>query len=174
MKNKINISYYKTTIGELILGSFQGKLCLLDFAYRKMRSTVDSRIKRYIQGDFVEKEDEVLGETKIQIDEYLRSERKEFSIPLLLLGTEFQKRVWAELLKIPYGETAFYLDIAKRMDNPRAVRAIASASGANAVALIVPCHRVIESNGSLGGYGGGLSVKKKLLTLEQNTFPEMG
>ncbi len=166
MNENINITYYKTKIGELILGSYNKQLCILDFRYRKMRTTVDKRIKNYLQCDFIEKEDETITETKKQIDEYLQADRKEFEIPFLLLGSDFQKQVWNELLKVPYGETASYLDIAKRINNTKAIRAVASANGANAIALIVPCHRIISSNGDLGGYGGGLAVKKRLLKLE--------
>ncbi len=166
MNENINVTYYKTKIGELILGSYNKQLCILDFRYRKMRATVDKRIKNYLQCDFLEKEDETLIETKKQIDEYLQADRKEFEIPFLLLGSDFQKQVWNELLKVSYGETASYLDIAKRINNTRAIRAVASANGANAIALIVPCHRIISSNGDLGGYGGGLAVKKRLLKLE--------
>lgn len=170
MNKNINIGYYKTKIGELIIGSFDKKLCILDFRYRRMRTTVDNRIKKHLETDFVEQEDEIIIEVKKQIDEYLQGSRKEFNIPLLLLGTDFQKQVWSELLKVNYGETATYLDISKRIDNPKAVRATASANGANAIALIVPCHRIIESNGELGGFGGGLPVKKRLLNLEiENT-----
>ncbi len=166
MTETINIAYYKTKIGELIIGSYKDKLCLLDFRYRKMRTTVDNRIKKNLNADFVEQENKIITETKKQIDEYLSGELTEFDIPVLLVGTEFQKQVWNELLKIGYGETATYLDIATRIDNPKAVRAVASANGANAIALLVPCHRIIESSGELGGYGGGLPVKKRLLNLE--------
>jgi len=162
----INIQYCKTKIGELILGSFDGKLCILDFRYRRMRSTVDKRIQKGLNSEFFEKDDEVLAETRKQIDEYLAGERKEFEIPILLVGSDFQKQVWQELINVEYGETASYLDLAKRINNEKAVRAVASANGANSIALIIPCHRIIESNGGLGGYGGGLPVKKRLLKIE--------
>ncbi len=171
MKEKINIAYYKTKIGELIIGSYDNKLCLLDFRYRRMRTTVDSRIKKHLNTDFSLREDEIILEAKKQIDEYLQGNRKEFHTPFLLLGSDFQKEVWNELLNIHYGETATYLDIAKKIDNPKAVRAVASANGANAIALIVPCHRIIESSGGLGGYGGGVSIKKRLLNLEIANTP---
>ncbi len=171
MENKINVAYYKTKIGELIIGSYDDKLCILDFRYRKMRTSVDNRIKKLLKADFIDREDEIIIKTKQQIDEYLEGKRQEFNIPILLLGTDFQKQVWNELLKVKYGETSTYLDIAKRIENPKAVRAAASANGANAIALVVPCHRIIESNGEFGGYGGGISVKKRLLNLEaQNVF----
>jgi methylated-DNA-[protein]-cysteine S-methyltransferase len=165
--NQINIQYYKTKIGELILGSFDDRLCLLDFRYRKMRTAVDNRVKIGLGANFLEQNDATLTKAKEQIDEYLTGNRKEFDIPLLMIGTDFQKSVWNALIKIPYGATSTYLQLAKNINNAKAVRAVAGANGANAIALAIPCHRIINSNGELGGYGGGLSVKKRLLKLEQ-------
>ena len=166
--NQINIQYHKTKIGELILGSFSDSLCLLDFRYRKMRSIVDDRVKIGLKADFLEQNDATLTKAKEQIDEYLTGNRKEFDIPLLMIGTDFQKSVWNELIKIPYGTTSTYLQLAKNINNAKAVRAAAGANGANAIALAIPCHRVICSNRDLGGYGGGLTAKKHLLNLEQS------
>ncbi len=165
--NQINIQYYKTKIGELILGSFDGKLCLLDFRYRKMRKTVDDRIKNGLSANFVEHDDEILEKTRKQLDEYLNGNRKEFDIPLLTVGTDFQKSVWDALIKVPYGTTSTYLQLAKNINNEKAVRAVANANGANSIGVIIPCHRIIGSDGKLVGYGGGLPVKKRLLKLEQ-------
>jgi methylated-DNA-[protein]-cysteine S-methyltransferase len=166
--SQINIQYYKTKIGELILGSFDGRLCLLDYRYSRMRVTVDNRIKKGLGADFVEKNDEVLSKVRAQLDEYLNGDRTSFDIPILMEGTDFQKSVWDALMKIPYGKTASYLDIAKFINKEKAVRAVANANGANSISLIIPCHRIIGSNGELVGYGGGVPVKKRLLTLEQN------
>ncbi len=166
MKQHINISYHKTKIGELIIGSFNNQLCLLDFRYRKMRNAVDNRLKKQLSAEFIEGQDDIIEQAKKQVDEYLTGIRKNFDIPLLLVGTDFQKQVWHELLNIEYGETIAYSQLATRINNPKAVRAVGSANGANAIALIVPCHRVIANDGSLGGYGGGLAVKKRLLNLE--------
>ncbi len=162
----INISYHETKIGELIIGSFNNQLCLLDFRYRKMRDRVDNRLKKQLKAEFIEQQDEIILKAKQQVDEYLIGTRKEFDIPLLLVGTDFQKQVWHELLNIDYGETIAYSQLATRINNPKAVRAVGTANGANAIALIVPCHRVIANDGSLGGYSGGLAVKKRLLQLE--------
>ena len=90
-----------------------------------------------------------------------------FDIPLLFVGTDFQKRVWKLLLKIPYGQTISYGTMAEKLGNPQAIRAVANANGANAISIFAPCHRVIGSNNSLTGYGGGLNAKKYLLQLEQ-------
>lgn len=165
--NQIDIQFYKTKIGDLILGSFDEKLCLLDFRYRKMRKAVDTRIKNGLNAEFVESNNETIKQAKNQLDEYLNGDRKEFNLPLLMVGTEFQKSVWESLMKVPYGATSTYLQLAKDISNEKAVRAVASANGANSIGLIVPCHRIIGSNGQLVGYGGGLSVKKRLLNLEQ-------
>ena len=168
--NQINIQYYKTKYAEFILGSFENKLCILDFKYRKMRTTVDNRLKKGFEAEFIEQDDEILKETRKQIDEYFNMERKEFDIPLITIGTDFQKSVWDALLKVPYGATSTYLKLAKDIDNEKAVRAVANANGANSIAIIIPCHRIIGTNGELTGFGGGLPLKKRLLKLEQNLF----
>jgi|GEM_PF-395763 len=165
---QINIQHYKTKVGELILGSFDNKLCMLDFRYRRMRATVDNRIKKGLDSEFIEQDDKLLVETRKQLDEYLIGDREEFDFPLLMVGTEFQKSVWNALIKVPYGTTSTYLQLAKNIHNEKAVRAVANANGANSIGIIIPCHRIIGSNGELVGYGGGLPVKKRLLKLEQN------
>ena len=101
-----------------------------------------------------------------QLRAYFSGRLKEFDVPIVLLGTEFQVRVWQGLRSIPYGETISYLELAKRIGNAKAVRAVGLANGANPIPIIVPCHRVIGSNGSLTGFGGGLVNKAKLLALE--------
>lgn len=168
--NQINIQFYKTKYGEFILGSFDNRLCLLDFRYRKMRTTVDNRIKKGLDAEYIESDNELLKKTRQQLQEYFNRQRREFDIPLLTIGTDFQKSVWDALIEVPYGKTSTYLDLAKKINNEKAVRAVASANGANSIGLIIPCHRIIGSNGELVGYGGGLPIKKRLLKLEQNLF----
>lgn len=168
--NQIDIQYVKTPYGELVLGAYDDKLCLCDWRYRKMRSAIDGRISRGLNAEFVEGDAPVLRETKRQLDEYFKAERKHFELPLLMVGSDFQKRVWDELLKVGYGETAIYLALAESMGNKNAVRAVASANGANAISIIVPCHRIIGSKGELVGYAGGLKTKEKLLALECGLF----
>ncbi len=164
MKEKIYITYYKTNYGELILGSFQEKLCLCDWRYRKMRTTIDARIQKELGVSYSEGETAVL--TEIQLSQYFSKERTVFSIPLLFVGSDFQKTIWNALLQIPYGKTDTYLGLSKKINNEKAIRAVANANGANALSIIVPCHRIIGSNGNLVGYAGGLAIKKKLLQLE--------
>lgn len=169
--NKIDTQSYKTKYAEFVMGSYNEKLCLLDFKYRKMRGAVDKRIKQGLQAEFVDRDDWVLQAARSQLDEYLAGNRKVFDLPLLLVGSDFQQSVWRALIEVPYGETSSYLQLSQRIGNTKAVRAVASANGANAIAIIVPCHRIIGSNGDLVGYGGGLPLKKRLLTLEQGADP---
>ena len=131
-----------------------------------MRASVDNRIKKHLNTDFVEETSEVIENCKIQLTEYFNGNREEFDMPLLMIGTEFQKNVWNALMKVPFSETSSYLELSKAIGNTKAIRAVASANGANAIAIIIPCHRIIGSDGSLVGYAGGLSTKKKLLDLE--------
>jgi methylated-DNA-[protein]-cysteine S-methyltransferase len=104
-----------------------------------------------------------------ELQEYLDGDRKEFDLPLELSGTEFQKKVWNALMEIPYGQTKSYKDIAERIGNIKACRAVGMANNKNPIAIFVPCHRVIGSNGKLVGYGGGLDIKERLLELESRT-----
>lgn len=166
LKEKILINYYKTVYGELILGSFQDKLCLCDWRYRKMRSAIDTRIQNGISTEYQEGDSAVIDEAKLQLAEYFSQKRREFSIPLLLVGSDFQKKVWNALLQVPFGKTDTYLGLSKKIENKKAIRAVAGANGANAFSIIVPCHRIIGSDGRLVGYAGGLATKKKLLELE--------
>jgi methylated-DNA-[protein]-cysteine S-methyltransferase len=166
MKEPILISYFKTAYGELIMGSFQDKLCLCDWRYRKMRQTNDTRIQTGIESTYLEGNSTVINETKKQLQDYFNKERMQFTFPLLLVGSYFQKEVWDALQRIPYGKTETYLSLSKLMNNQKAVRAVAAANAANALSIIIPCHRVIGSDGNLVGYAGGLAAKKKLLELE--------
>lgn len=172
--NRIKTKYHRTQIGELILGSFHGKLCLLDFVKGKTRGTVEDRIRRVLDAELVEQDNEILRKTRRQLDEYLEGQRKGFDIPLLMVGTDFQKDVWNALLQVPYGATASYLQIARAVGKEKAVRAVGNACRANPIGIIVPCHRIIGSDGSLVGYGGGLSLKRRLLALEQRNASTLG
>jgi len=109
----------------------------------------------------------VLKDVRKELDQYFAGRLKKFTTKLAFNGTPFQIDVWKELTRIPYGETISYLDLANRIKNPKAVRAVGMANGANPIAIIVPCHRVIGSNGSLTGFGGGLPTKRALLELEK-------
>lgn len=166
----ILIAHHKTPVGELILGAFGGDICLMDWRYRKMRTTIDKRIQTGLGAGYAESgaadDSAVLEHARQQLAEYFEGSREAFDLPLRLVGTDFQQSVWRSLQTIPYGETIGYQALADKLGNPKAVRAVATANGANAISIVVPCHRVIGSDGQLVGYAGGLDAKKKLLQLE--------
>lgn len=117
--------------------------------------------------EFEGEENSLLRKACVQIDEYLAGEREEFVLPIRFVGTRFQEEVWCTLLEIPYGETWTYTDVAKMVGRPKACRAVGLANNRNPIPLIIPCHRVIGTNGRLTGYGGGLDVKQTLLDVER-------
>jgi len=143
---------------------------MADWKDRKRRESIDKRVQKGLNAVFLEKEDSVLKHTKEELDAYFKSKRQTFDIPLLLVGTEFQKNVWKALMQVPYGRTASYGELARSIGHEKAVRAVASAVGANALSIFIPCHRIIGSDGSLSGYVGGLKAKQGLLKMENNLF----
>lgn len=165
-KNIIRIKRYESPCGVLMLGSFGDKLCLCDWQVEKHRDHVDRRLKRILNAEFEEETSEVIEKAVEQLDEFFAERRREFDVPLLFVGTDFQKTVWNELLKIPFGKTISYGEMARRIGMSKAVRAVANANGANSMSIFAPCHRVIGSDHSLTGYGGGLDAKRTLLELE--------
>ena len=153
--------YLDTPIGELLLAGDDDALTLVSFPEGSMR--------RDPEPDWIYKE-KPFAEARQQLEAYFSGERKEFDLPLHLTGTAFQVRVLEELQRIPYGETASYGDIAKRIGRPKAMRAVGAANGRNPIPIVIPCHRVIGSSGDLTGFGGGLDTKAALLRLEaENT-----
>lgn len=148
------------------MGSVDEKLCLCDWRYRKMRMAIDGRMLKETGGVFVEGFSNPIDQAISELNEYFKGFRKVFSVPLLLFGSNFQRRVWNEILKIPFGQTDTYLGLAQKLQNQNLVRAVAAANGANALAIFVPCHRVIGTNGELTGYAGGLKAKQYLLNHE--------
>jgi len=138
--------------GGLLLVSDRDSLLEIRFGYSKNITNSDIPI---------------LVETEKQLKQYFAKERKTFDIPLKLIGTNFQISVWNELNKIPYGETISYQELAKRVGDKNSARAVGNANGKNPIPIIIPCHRVVRKNGDLGGYGGGIKIKRKLLELEK-------
>jgi methylated-DNA-[protein]-cysteine S-methyltransferase len=156
----VRFSSYDSPIGHVLLvGSDRGLRDLLFDYDRKLLA--NARLNPEMT-----ESDSVLAEVRSQLDEYFAGNRRAFTVPLDLRGTDFQLRCWNALLKIPYGETRSYADQARAIGSPRGFRAVGMANHDNPIAIIVPCHRVITSDHKLGGYGGGLEVKEKLLTLE--------
>lgn len=161
----VTVRHIESPVGPIILGAAQHRLCLLEFTAdgRWAKRTADFT-KHF--GDVQNGDSPVLDQAERELQEYFAGERKTFDVPIHLAGTEFQMRVWEHLLRIPYGKTASYLEVAAALGDPNATRAVGGANGANRIAIIVPCHRVIAADGSLGGYGGGLPQKQWLLELE--------
>lgn len=162
----INIQYFNSSCGLFVLASFGDKLCLCDWSNNPCAERNKRRIERYLNASFKIETTSVLEEAKRQLDGYFAGNRKAFTIPLHLVGTDFQQQVWNELLNIPYGATTSYREIAQNIGKPKAVRAVAGAIGANGISILIPCHRVIGSDKSLTGYAGGLKAKKMLLQIE--------
>ena len=133
-----------------------------------MRDAIDKRLQTGLNAIYFEKETPLLRTVRLEIQAYLKGDRNQFSLAIKMVGSPFQLSVWNALLTIPYGTTISYLELAKLIGDNKAVRAVAAANGANAIALMIPCHRVIGSNNKLVGYAGGLAVKKRLLKLEMS------
>lgn len=166
-QNRIITGIYESPCGTLMLGSLADRLCLCDWHVGpEHNNRVNGRLCRMLGAEFEAGGSPVIDEAKIQLDEYFAGALREFDVPLLFAGTDFQRRVWAALLTIPYGQTISYGEMARQIGMPTAVRAVANANGANAISIFVPCHRVIGSNGALTGYAGGLEAKEFLLKLE--------
>ena len=165
--SQIIIKSFKSPFGELILGDFDGKLCLADWKYRKMRNSIDQRIKKGLNAEYVEGNSDLIEVAIEQLNNYSEGKSKVFDIPLKMVGTDFQKKVWQALINIPFGETRSYLQLSRELGDEKAIRAVATANGANCISIIIPCHRIIGSNSEMVGYAGGILAKKKLLQLEQ-------
>lgn len=146
-------------VGPLLLAGNRDGLHVLAFG-------VGSR-PRAIEADWVPDTTGILTGVQRELDEYFAGRLSQFTTPVVFEGTPFQHQVWTELRRIPYGETISYMELARRISNPKAVRAVGLANGANPIAIIVPCHRVIGANGALTGFGGGIPTKRALLELER-------
>lgn len=169
--NNIHTCYYKSPVGELIIGIYKNKLCLLDWRYRKQRIAIDHRISKGLNASYIHESHALQHQVIEQLDHYFLRNLKIIDVPIVFTGTAFQQQVWTALLQIPYGQTVSYLSLSRKLNNEKAIRAVANANGANALSIIVRCHRVIGSNGELTGYAGGIPAKKKLLQIEGALSP---
>ena len=163
----IKISKIETPLGEMIAGATKEGICLLEFSDRKSLSSEYEEITGLLKLDIESGSNRHIRKLKKQLKEYFNGRRKEFSLHLITPGTDFQQAVWKDLAGIPYGDTISYQEQAEAMNNPDGARAVASANASNRIAIIIPCHRVIGSDGNLVGYGGGLKRKKWLLDHEK-------
>lgn len=168
-KNKsiINIVRFTTTLGPMYACATEAGICLVEFTNRKMLETEFKDLMKRLDAVILSGDNSYLNQVQLELKEYFDGKRINFTIPLHTPGAEFQQKVWEALQKIPYGETRSYKQQAIKLNNPKAVRAVASANGNNRIAIIIPCHRVIGGNGDLTGYAGGLLKKKWLLDHEK-------
>jgi AraC family transcriptional regulator, regulatory protein of adaptative response / methylated-DNA-[protein]-cysteine methyltransferase len=166
--NVLSFERFPTPLGPMItIGSEEG-IYLLEFTDRRMLETELKQLEKYFNAVILPGNNRHINELKYQLDQYFEGKRKQFDVPLKTFGTDFQKKAWDTLLKIPYGKTRSYKMQAEMMGRPRAIRAVGTANGSNRIAIVIPCHRVIGENGKLTGYGGGLWRKQWLLKHEMN------
>lgn len=168
-KNKlvININRFTTLLGPMFACATDHGICLLEFASRKMLEREFQDLVKKLNAVILPGENKHLIQLQNEIAEYFDGCRKDFSVPLHMIGTAFQKQVWNALLDIPFGETRTYLQQSLALNNRKGIRAVASANGHNKIAIVIPCHRVIGKDGNLTGYAGGLARKRWLLDHEK-------
>jgi AraC family transcriptional regulator of adaptative response/methylated-DNA-[protein]-cysteine methyltransferase len=162
------LSWMPSPLGPLVAGATSQGVCLLEFSDRRLLETQIQSVRKCFQVPVVPGDNHHLKQLMIELTGYFSGQVKRFSVPLIYPGTEFQMKVWKALLTIPYGETRSYDDIANSVGVPNACRAVGTANGKNRIAIVIPCHRVINKSGQLGGYGGGLRRKQYLLDLERS------
>jgi AraC family transcriptional regulator of adaptative response/methylated-DNA-[protein]-cysteine methyltransferase len=159
--------HIETPLGKMVVCATDDGICIFDFAFRKMMPTIFLRVRKALELDIVEGQHRHISALRDQMEEYFSGRRMEFDLPLHLLGSPFQLKVWNGLQQIPYGQTRSYKAQSIFLGDEKAIRAVARANGENGIAVIIPCHRVIGENGSLTGYGGGLRAKQWLLDHER-------
>jgi len=163
----VHVTRIPTPLGPMVASATDEEVCLLEFADRRSLSTQLRSLSRHMPAVFAPGDNALLEDLGRELGEYFAGRRRRFDVPLLAPGTAFQERVWAALRQIPAGETRSYGELARAIGRPTAVRAVARANGDNRLAILIPCHRVVGSDGSLTGYGGGVWRKKRLLDLER-------
>lgn len=172
MDNESVIKYevYLSPCGPIILGSHGDSLCLCVWTRSRKHENVIRKVCNFLHASIESGESDIIRKAKLELDEYFEGRRKEFTIPLLFAGSEFQIQVWNALLDIPYGKTVSYKGIADKIERPTAIRAVSGAVGSNPISIFNPCHRVIGIDNTLTGYAGGLDVKKFILSIEGIQF----
>ena len=167
MEKIVDLKRIETPLGTMIACANENGICMLEFSDRKALPTELKEISKHFDANIVQGENPHFKTLEKELEEYFEGKLKDFTVPLAPVGTDFQKKVWEILRTIPYGTTRTYQQQADILGNPKAVRAVANANGLNKISIIIPCHRVIGSNGTLTGYGGGIWRKQKLLELEK-------
>jgi AraC family transcriptional regulator of adaptative response/methylated-DNA-[protein]-cysteine methyltransferase len=161
------LEWIASPVGPLIAGATDAGICLLEFSDRRMLETQLQILRRRLNAPLVPGRHRWLDALRAQLAEFFEGRRTRFDLPLVMRGTPFQEQVWRALLEIPGGETRSYRDIAERIGHGGATRAVGTANGMNRIAIVIPCHRVVNADGRLGGYGGGVWRKQFLLDLER-------
>jgi len=167
----VRIAWLDSSLGPLVAGASDKGLVLLEFSDRRMMEAQATTLRRRLGLPIVPGRNAIIDRLEAELEEYFHGGRRDFDIPLHEPGTPFQEAVWAELRKIPFGQTRSYAELASAVGDPKATRAAARANGMNRIAILVPCHRVIGADGGLGGYGGGLWRKRRLLEIEGALSP---
>ncbi|MFY0627689.1 MAG: methylated-DNA--[protein]-cysteine S-methyltransferase [Reichenbachiella sp.] len=165
--NVISITRIPTPLGPMLAGATEDGVCLLEFTDRRMIETQISRLKKYLKAELLPGESAFFELLTFELNEYFEGKRKDFTVPLVTPGTEFQQSVWKVLQGIPYGKTRSYKEQAMAIGNLKAIRAVATANGDNRIAILIPCHRVIGSDGQMTGYGGGIWRKQWMIEMER-------
>jgi O-6-methylguanine DNA methyltransferase len=161
-----SIDWFESPVGPLIAAATADAVCLLEFSEQDGLETRLNGLRRQHASTWRATPSSHVERLREQIAAYFAGERRQFDLPLTYAGSVFQQQVWSMLLRIPYGSTWSYLELATRVGDPGATRAVGAANGMNPIAIVIPCHRVVNANGKLGGYGGGLWRKRILLDLE--------
>ncbi|MBM3977837.1 MAG: methylated-DNA--[protein]-cysteine S-methyltransferase, partial [Planctomycetes bacterium] len=165
----LHVARLRTPLGTLVAAATDEAVCFAEFADRDGLAAQVRALRAHFELPIVPGSNALLAQLKRELGEYFAGTRRAFDVPLAAPGTPFQRRVWDALRAIPYGETRSYAEIARAAGSPRAVRAAGSANGANRLAILLPCHRVVASDGSLAGYAGGEWRKRKLLEHERGS-----
>jgi len=165
---RIVVTWIESPLGPLVAGARGEGICLLEYTDRRKLETQVDTLQRRFDAEAVPGESPHFAQLRAELAGYFAGRLRQFSVPLVAPGTPFQERVWAELLRIPYGETRSYEELARIAGAPGAQRAVGHANGLNRIAIVIPCHRVVNKNGKLGGYGGLLWRKQALLDLERS------
>ena len=160
-------AWIESPLGPLVAAATSKGVCLLEFSDRRMIDAQFATLRRHFNCAIVPGENHHIKQLRTELASYFDGTLKRFTVELTYRGTPFQEKVWGQLLRIPYGKTVSYEDIARRIGEPKAHRAVGHANGLNRIAIVIPCHRVVNKNGNLGGYGGGLWRKQKLLDMER-------
>ena len=166
-RSSVFVAWITSPLGPLVAGATEEGVCLLEFSDRRMLEAQLEAVRKRFRLPVVPGTNQHLKRMRHELAAYFAGALRSFSVPLVYPGTPFQQRVWEQLLRVPYGQTRSYQELAAAVGNPAAVRAVGRTNGLNRIAILIPCHRIVNKNGDLGGYGGGLRRKQFLLNLEQ-------